>query len=263
MTFAGQIEAAIVVPTSTTISVTSNSGGPTTVTIAAATYVGITAFCTYLQSALIAQRSVSGGTWTVAVSTGASGTGKVTIAVTNGTYSITWSSTNLRDYLGFTAGNIAAQTTVTGASAARGLWIPDNPLAADSDIKQAPTETDTRACEGPTGLVTTLAGCDKYVLTGLIWDNVAINRIWIGEETTPNQSYERFYRDCIRGNGHAWFTPGSAVKIYDHRGYYAGQGSSIVSWTPVNVPALSALKMSQGRWTGYWRVEWPRLVTAA
>ncbi len=263
MTFAGQIEAAIVVPTSTTIAVTTNAGGPTTVTIAAATYVGITAFCTYLQSALIAQRSVSGGTWTVSVSTGASATGLVTIAVTNGTYSITWTSTNLRDCLGFTAGNIATQTTVTGASQARGLWIPDHPLRADTDIKQAPTENDMRACEGPTGLVTTLAGTDKYVLTGLLWERVAVNRIWIGEETTPNQSYERFYKDVVRGNGHAWFSPGNAVKIYDHRGIYAGQNSTIASWKPVNVPPLAALKMSDGIWTGQWRVEWPRIVTAA
>ena len=56
MTFDGRIEAQFTVPASTTIEVTNNGGGPTTVTIAAGTYF-MTTFVAYLQTALTAQRA--------------------------------------------------------------------------------------------------------------------------------------------------------------------------------------------------------------
>ncbi len=263
-THAGHVEAAFVVPSAITASVTNSGGGPTVVTVAAGTYVGITAFCAYLTTALNAQR-VPGvpGAWSVTVSTGASGTGKVRIQDTNeDNYSITFTSTNLRDLLGHT-GNIAAQFDVTGASQARGLWIPDCPLAADGDIKQAPIASDRRTSVGPTGLTYTKRGTSRYRHTGIVWDAVARNRIWIGDETTTNQSYQRWFLDTQEGIGHAWFTPGSAFKLYDHRGYYAGQNSTIASWNALNLPGLDRLAMTQSRYTGLWRVEWPEIVSSA
>lgn len=263
----GRIEAVFTVPSSVTLRATTNAAGPTTVTIAAGQYAGMTAFCTYLATALQAQQPVTAGIWTVAFSTV---TGRVTIAVTNSVYSIVWdgtsgTSTTLRDLLGFT-GNVAAQATATGASHVIGAWFPEVPLIADTDIEQAPTVTDRRQTRSPSGYVVTHSGQIQYRHKGLVWSNVSLNRVWISEETTggglTNQAYERFHLDAIEGF-HTWFVPGSSVLIWDHRGTQMGSAKSVTTWQPVNTPQLSDLKMSIANWIGQWRIEWPELAAEA
>jgi hypothetical protein len=122
MSFDGRWMAQIVVPAGVQVSATTNAGGPTTVNITAGTYATLAAFLTQLQADLIAGRTVTAGTWTVSLSTGAGATGKVTIAVTNGTFSLTWivggGTNDLRDLLGFTA-NIVGQLRARRARSRR------------------------------------------------------------------------------------------------------------------------------------------------
>ena len=268
MTFDGRIEAAITIPIG--IGITVQTFAPATastivVTIAPATYAGLTAFCAYLKTALDAQKPLGGaGVWTVTLSTGASGTGLVTISASLGTFTFTW-ATPIQYLLGFVSAPTAV-STATGTQQARGLWIPDCPLAADSDIKQAPTATDIRSTVGPTGYVYSKRGTQRYRHTGLRWSHVAINRVWRSEETTTNQSYERFVEDCIEATSvdlSTFFSVNSAIQIYDQRGTLAGSAKSVTAWKVTAIPSLSSLRMAIADYTGLWRIEWPEIVSDA
>lgn len=263
MTVAGYVMATFTIPTGgAVVAATSNAGGPTNVTVPAGAYTLVT-LCTEFASQLNTSRPITAGTWTVTLSyTGSSPTGRVTIAGSAGTVSITWTSTLLRDILGFDA-NLSAVTTSTGAGQARGLWLPDVSLVADGDLQQANYESDRRESRTPTGRVFSRNGSTIARHTGLEWSMVARNRIHITHETTggvANQSYERFHLDAIDGTGHAWFTPGSKLAIMDHRSVVAGSAYGTIAWYGVGIPPLSTLRMSQGRWTGLWRVQWPEIV---
>lgn len=261
MVFDGRLEAAFTVPASTTISVTNSGGGPTTVTVAAGSYYHST-FASYFQGALEAQRAPGSGSWSVTYSTGASATGKYTIALAEG-YSITWTSTNLRDLLGFTA-TITSQTTVTGTNQSRGLWIPDCPLSCDGDPAQAPRVTDLRTTQSPTGYVVGLIGNTFYRHKNIRWSHVAKSRVWIGSETTVNASWEKFLVDTQWALGHSWFTPVSLVNIYDIAGAKVGinanAGAGVSGWYLKGVSDLELQRSGGSDWTGMFEIRVPEIV---
>lgn len=213
MSYGGRFEAFFTVPASTSISVTNNGGGPTTVTLTAGTYT-ITSLCAHLQSALTSQRAPSSGAWSVSVSTGPSGTGKVTIAMSAGTFSIAWTSTNLRDLLGFTA-NVSSVASATGTTSARGLWLPKCPLHfSGSDPLRAPRVTDLRGVIGPTGKTTAYVGSSMYRHRGLRYSHVLRERCYEGSASTAYSTWQAWLDDTQFGAGHPWFAPGSTFQIY-------------------------------------------------
>lgn len=262
MTYDGRIEGQFTLPAGTTISVTTNAG-TTAVAPTPGTYF-LATFIPQLQADLIAQRPVTAGTWTVAYSTGPNGTGKVTIAVTNGVYSITWTSTTLRDLLGHTA-NIVAQATVTGADQARGLWIPDAPINLDGDPAQAPPVTDLRQTESPTGGMIGHKGTKKYRHKNVQYSHVARARVWNGSETTNNMSFEQFLQDVQWGEGIPWFTPTSLVQIYDLNGVKVGinanAGAGVAGWYMKGLDSLEPPK-SITNFTGFLVITIPELVSS-
>lgn len=228
-------------------------------TITAGTYY-MSTFVTQLATDLIAGQPVTGGTWTVTLSTGASGTGKVTIAVTNGTYSITWTSTNTRDVLGFTA-TITAQTTSTGTNQARGLWLPDAPLDLEGHPSMAPKVSDLRLSEGPTGLVIGLVGNVKRRHRGLRWSHVPLARYREASATVVNGTWEKFLDDTQHGQGHSWFAPASLVQIYDLLGTKLGVDlNSTLGWYLKGVEGVDSKRSQQG-FTGFFAVEIPEIVS--
>jgi hypothetical protein len=111
MAFNGHIQARFTVPSSQSIETTSTGGGTDTVNLTATSYylgnagsstpAFIAAFQTLLQAV--------DATWTVSLSTT---TGKVSNSC-EGTWSSTWTSTNLRHQHGFTANN-SSDRTVSG-----------------------------------------------------------------------------------------------------------------------------------------------------
>jgi hypothetical protein len=259
-TIAGRVEAQITIPAGVTLSATNvTGGGPTSIPVVAGNYY-MTDLCAHIQAQLNALRTPA--TWTVALDTT---TGLVSFNWTGATsYTITWVTTALRDLLGFAAnfGPIAQGVATSGSKQALGVWIPNCTLKSDVDSKQAPTENDQRETESPGGDVYSLAGTDKYAHTNLEWTHVSLNRIWISEETTPNQSYERFYNDAIRGNGNTWLGIARPLKIYDHRGAVLGQAHSVSGWKLSGAPKLASLRMSVDGLSAYVHVQWPRLVSA-
>lgn len=265
----GRLEAFITVPSGVGISATNNGGGPTTITITAGTYTPTT-LCAHVQTRLTADRAPSAGAWSVALSTGASGTGLVTIAMSAGTFSIAWTSTILRDLLGFTA-NITAQTSATGTGQHRGLWLPKAPLDIEGDPDAAPKATDLRTTTSPSGLVIGLKGTRMYRHKALRWSHVLRRYTIKAAEVTANESLEQWLDDTQFGEGHAWFGVVSPFRAYwDSAGsdravgyaLNAGAGPT-AGWSLTGVSSLDSVitRKAEG-WTGIWSVAFPQIVSA-
>lgn len=268
MTIGGRFEAFFTVPSAITASVTNNGGGPTTVTFAAGSYTP-TSFAAYAQTALTAQRAPSGGSWSVSLSTGRTGTGLITIAMSSGTFSITWTSTDLRDLLGYTA-NISSQTSVTATKQHCGLWLPDCPITLRGSPARAHKQTDNRSTESPNGLVITLGGTKRYQHLDLMYSHVSAARVFEGDATTSRASLEQWLDDTQFGDGHTWFSRGSAFQAYwDNNGTDVLLGDDLNSGTgPENgwafSPAVSDISdhvTRVGDWLGMWSVKFPRIVS--
>lgn len=257
--FAGRVEAEFTVPDGEGISVTNNGGVGTVVGITAGSYYHET-FAAALQGMLNTQRPGSGGAlWTVTCSTT---TGKYTIAMSAGTFSITWSSTALRDLLGYTV-NIAGAAISTGPSQARGLWLPDCVFRCDIDARRAPMATDHRNTISPTGRVWGLKSTRMARHMNPRWSHVPGERTWEASATTTNASYERFIKDTQLREGHAWFALSSKLRIYDHTGTACGADGPVAAWQVPSLPGLDTLRMAEGIENGlYYMIAWPEIVGA-
>jgi hypothetical protein len=265
VTVGGRLEGILRVPSATTVAATNSGGGPTSVSLTAGLYT-MTAFCAHLQARLNAVRTPA--TWTVTLSTGTSGTGKVTIDCVGETWVLTFTSAEVGTVLGF-VGNIASTSdAATGTQNARGVWLPDCPLMLDSRPSSAPEVTDLRQSEGPTGTMYALVGCTKYVHTGLRWSHVVEARTHEGAATTTYASFQQWLRDTQFGSGHTWFTPGSAFQVYwDNNGtdtlvgldLNAGTGPS-AGWKLSGLNTFNPKRRDEN-WNGIWTIEIPKIVT--
>jgi hypothetical protein len=262
-TIGGRWEAVFTVPSGEVIEVTTNAGTET-VAIADGAYTP-TSFATYFAGALDVQAPVTAGTWTVSISTGRGGTGRVTIAVTAGTYSIAWTSTLLRDLLGFAA-DITAQSTGTGTIVHRGIWMPNCPWTSLLSPSLAPKQTDNRSTESPTGGVVTLGGLKKYEHKSIRYSHVEIGRIREAAAVTAGDSLQRWLDDTQFNDGHVWFSRGAIVFPYwDNNGTdtLVGSDASITlgwSFSPA-IEDMHSLARRISEWDGMYSVEFSRLVS--
>lgn len=254
MTITGYMLGRFTVPASQTLIATNNGGGPTTVNITAGNYF-LEQFCTHLQAVLNAQRPGSGGaTWTVSISLI---TGRITISMSAGTFTITWPSTNVRDLLGYT-GSLTGVTSSTSTDAARGIFVPDAVFAIDGDPRTAPRTTDHRAQRTPQGVVYGMVGNSYRRHRNARWAHVERSRTWNTDTTIPN--WERFIEDVQLGQGHSWFTPSSRVVLVDHTGALLGSEVADMSWQMVGIDNVETIAAREG-WTGAWRIQIPELVS--
>lgn len=266
MPYAGRIEALRVVPTGgAAVSATNASGGPSACTVAAGSYYltaagGVTGLLAALQTALNAGRP-SG--WTVTMST----EGLVTINCSDVPYALTWTSTALRDHLGF-AGNIASTSSPSvGTKQALGAWFPHCPLSIQGHPRMAPMDTDQVTQVSPRGDRIGLVGNVWYAHRRLAWTAVDVARFRESSAALVNASWEKFVKDTQLGQGDAWFTPTSKVQIYwldagsDALVGIDGNSGGGVSgwyfdmhgvWAPLTVDA----------WTGLYRIEIDEITTS-
>ena len=209
----GRLESRITIPTGgwTGTIDDSNAAGAVVWTVAAGTY--------YLSSLLDAfedalNLAAPTDTITVSASLGESGTGKVSITSTgNGT--LVWTSTDLRNLLGYSANlTLVASTANTASSRARSMWLADCPYDAPNEIVPWTgwIETDRRTVESPGGTLYSIGGRSKRA-TWIRWHAVARSRASQANESTTNESFERFVIDGVWGDA-AWGTPGGPVKFY-------------------------------------------------
>lgn len=211
----GRLEAQITIPTggwSVSVDITGIAGTPFVVTVAAGTYYPtdlLSTFKTQLDAA-----DGTDGTFTVSGSFGESGTGLVTISHTVETFTITWTSTDLRDVLGFTGTLTPAALTFTGTKQCRGVWLPNAEIAsAYGNTDEGHTETDQGSTESPRGDVKTLAYNTRQVLPQVRWSHVLKAFARIAAETTTGASFEQWWR-YTQGGELSYFEVSAAVRLY-------------------------------------------------
>ena len=244
----GRLEAKVYFAAAHTVSATNSVGGPTTVTIAAGSYYPtdlLTEFATQLNAS-----RPSG--WTVTKDFTDGGTGLVTIHCTNVNWSITWTSTTLRDLLGFTGNISAVSVAQTATNAMKGVWLPDCPVNCEDDLTVGAYQSDLRQSISPTGAVLSLAGNSYRRLRNVGWSHVAKARARATAATT--MAFENWFYDTqIGGNGS--FLPGSRIAFYTDAttptllGYY-------------QIADLSTTDMDQAiqGWAGRWSIKLPTLI---
>ena len=208
----GRLEALHTFAANVTFDVTDNFG-TYTVTVTAGTY-----YLVALVAAIAAQLHVA--TITVSDGEGPPSTATGCTTMTNGgvsTFSVTWTSTGLRDALGFTA-NITTQTSVTSTNACPGLWLPGiAKYSRHGDADAGTLSTTFRQTEGPTGQVYSLAGSNKRVRNGILWTGVPGQRVRPHLATYTNETLEEFLGNTQYQTGTyaSLFTAGSSIRIYD------------------------------------------------
>lgn len=208
----GRLEAQITIPTGGwAVSVTITSIGTFAVTVAAGTYYPtdlLSTFATQLNAATGAD-----GVFAVSGSFGESGTGLVTISHTVETFTLTWTSTSIRDALGFTGTLTPAAASFTGARNAQGVWLPACPMAAlYGSNDPGHTETDMGQTVSPRGDVHTTVYETRTRLPSVRWSHVARARARVAGETVVGESYEQWWRST-QGGELSYFASGSAVRI--------------------------------------------------
>ncbi len=267
MAAGGRLESFFTVPSGVTVSATNSGGGPTSVSITAGSYT-ITSFIAHLVVRLNAVRTPAN--WSGSVSTGASGTGLVTLNCT-GTWALTFTTAEVGTVLGFVGDIGSRSSAATGTQNARGLWLPNCPAVVELDPLSAPKVTDSRSAESPLGLVITYKGTSKRVHKMLSYSHVERGRVFESSATTTYASLQQWLDDTQYGDGHTWFTPGSAFQVY-----WDNSGTDVLLGYELNSnagptygwafsPAISDLSEHVRRvdagWLGQLAVNFPRLVS--
>jgi len=215
-----------------------------------------------LSTALAAFANAINSAWTVSMS---ASTGLVSIGWTGyatPTWSLSWTSTALRDVLGFTANISGVTSTQVGTQQARGVWFPECPLDLDGDPDRAPLVSDARQSLSPTGQSITLVGNTFRRHSNIVWSHVPIAQVWDAEATYENGSWEEFLIETQFGLNSSWFSPGSPIQIwYSNAGTdtLLGADATITGWSIVGLNSIEPTKSAPG-WTGLWRIEIPQIV---
>lgn len=244
----GKMEYRLTVPTG---GWTATTGG--TASIAAGTYY-LSSATDFLTTVGTAFATASGTSCTLTASHGEAGTGIVTVTFGSAT-AITWVSTGLRDVLGF-AGNSSSNTVHTGTLSARGIWMPTCPFfnLNGGGTWRGHMESDFRSVGNKAGGQWSVCGQYHYRLDPLLWNAIKRERVWIENETTVNQSLQRFWIDTVYGDA-SWATPGGPIRWYPD----AANDAVFGTYRLAGGDQFKPEQVSDG-WVGLWRVQMPPLV---
>lgn len=167
-----------------------------TVLVPSATYwpTSSTSFLTVIGTALT---NSLGGTWTLTLSDGDSGTGKITIAWSGGTFTVAWVDTDLRDALGFTI-DLSGAATYTGASACPYVWLPNRRrwLPPTPEGNLGIPVVDTTMTVSPSGHSKSLFYARRYV-NKLWFRYLSGAKTWRAFESVTNESLQSFWETTI------------------------------------------------------------------
>jgi hypothetical protein len=243
----GRIESLIYQASNWTVNAVGTATAVATVTASSTRYPSdlATAFGTALSTATT-------DTVTVTISAGESGTGLCTIS-SSANIAITWTSTDLRDLLGFT-GNLSAATSHVGTKNVRGLWLPNAEAAFTYGNDDAGhTETDMGVTESPRGDIKGLVYTSRTVLPQALWSHVPKAFARIAAETTVGASFEQWWR-WTQGGELTYFYPLSQVRLYSDASTSTHKTYRIASHRGTEMPRVVE------EWNGLFRIELNRLI---
>lgn len=209
-----------------------------TVTLPAGEYFWPT-LITALEAAILAATT---DVYTVTVDDDTDGaTGRVTIATAAGNFDVTWTSTTIRDLLGF-AGNLTGDDTYTGTSHAKCLWLPNcgpsnltSPDTTSTTVYGKPV-ADGKTSKSPSGYTRATVYSTRYE-GSLELHYVIGKKAWRAFEEVTGESFEQFWLDGIG--------LGRSVRYYPDR----SSDASYQHWTVDNFGEF-AVTFRRPEWTG-------------
>ena len=247
----GRLEAQITVPVGGWSVSVNDGGGADVATMTAGTYY-VTEFLAELKARMDA---ATGKTFTITCASGEAGTGKVTISINVGTFTLTWTSTDLRNALGFTGTLTPGAASFTSTNGAQAMWLPDCPYSGQMFDHQLVGHrvSDYRQSVSPTGEVYTLIGNHYRQHKSVRWTHVGRDRAIDGANSAVI-SWQQWVRQCQWGDL-SYFTVGAPVRFYSD----ATNSTLLGAYNLVLNPSLE-LPKSLDQWTQLWAVEIPRLI---
>jgi hypothetical protein len=256
----GRLERQIEVPSGNWTCALTDSGGAATVTVAAGEKSfwnqGVTDD-TFLEEFEEDLEDAGADNYSVSMAAGEDGTGKITITNDSGNnFQIVWTSTDLRNLLGFSA-TISGATTQTAPNQAQGIWIPNAPLDTEyGSDDDGWWESDARSSESSSGHIKTLYTAKKQV-NSLRWRGITQAKCRTLKEGTTNESFETFWIDGILAEK-VWANgAGGPIMLY----WNAGDHTINCKYKIVgdSLTTLAPRKMRDG-WLGLWEIGLERCV---
>ena len=226
-------EGLITIPAGTQLNITEDSGARTaTITITAGTYYWGTAGSVgaSLASTIASIATANGtltGTYAGSVDDNSdTSTGKFSLTVSGGAsnHRLTFTSSTLRDIMGFT-GTTGFAATNTGTEQVEYLWLPNtgrtNPLAPEPTVSSTfpylgIRETDGTASLSPSGYSARLQYSTRY-RDSFEFAPLLGSKVWKSLESTTNESFEKFYEQVV----------GIGLRFR----YHSSRDSDTVFWT--------------------------------
>jgi hypothetical protein len=244
----GRLESRITLASSWTATFTNVADGAAAVDVPAGNY--------YLVDLIAAIDADISANWTISVSDGeGASTGKCTINSTSTPWSITWTSTDMRNHLGFTGNISGVSAAQTGTNHCGGLWLPDIPkFSMYGDSANGSLISDFRATKSPTGVVRAFFGNSYRVHSGIRWEGIISNRAMAHQEVVTNESFETFMLDAMTGRK-SYIPVATYVRLYwdaDVDGTYA---VGRVDWN-----SRYDLRKLVETWNGRYIVDLPDLI---
>lgn len=256
-----KLELRIIVPTGGwAITLTDADGAGVALTFPAGTYyltsVAPGGTLSFLAQLALTLTNGAGVTYTCTLDDNVDGsTGKVTITVSSGTFTITWTTTTIRDYLGFTGASTASSgTSAVSPNQVRNLWLPNvqrepqtpDPVLGEASADFGRPESDYMLTIAPSGVanrsIFSVRRLDK-----LVFNPTLGQRLWLALEQVVNESFERFWID--------WTASGGAPFRYHN-----DRSADATYWTLIfdaDVSTIKATPIVRG-WVGarsLWTVE--------
>jgi hypothetical protein len=195
----GRLEAQITVPTggwAVALTVTA-IGGPTTVTLPAGTYWISDLLSTF--TGLLNAAFGGDGAFSYSANFDEGADGLVAFQHTVETFSWTWTSTNFRDLLGFTANLTPAASSFSGTEVCEAIWRPDNPFDAPRGTTTGIRKFDRTLQVSPQGDQEALAYQNKRTVGTIRFPIVGKARTLRAQESVTNESFETWFENTHGG----------------------------------------------------------------
>ena len=175
--------------------------------------------------------------------------GHIKISATGASLAITWTSTDLRDALGYT-GNLSLAQSYDADYGMKGRWLPDCPyLSPYGSADPGHTEGGPTQTVSPLGVTKTIVRPTRVKMPGIRWSHVSAARARQAAETGAPRSFERFLRETMFG-AVSYFRPGGAWRFY----WSADNLAVYTDFYPV-APKTTAMDAADAQWRGLYAVE--------
>ena len=259
MSHHGRWESRITIPTGDwTASLTeSGGGGAQTITLTAAnTYYWSSAGNDTVDlparlAALLDAASVAAGnsnTYTVTVSAGELGTGKLSLSVSAGTFTLTSIDDDLEELMGLGGELTPTAASWTGASHVEGLWLPDCPVETPYGLASSGlVSSEAIITLAPDGTYFASHG-SKMVTNEYVYEAVSVSKTVAASESTTAESFETWWLDTVRGE-EPWASAGRQVRFYKD----VDDDATFLTFNVTSV-ARPGISRRESNYDGYWRV---------